>query len=220
MKLSLAATVSAFAAAWLLGAPTSHALLPSISPGDELDYTSSSGRNEFCTLGYTYSGTDGHTYGITAGHCDAAGHIVDRASAQRGTIVRALVDPPHTGGADYGLIDFGTRAMPMPFIGDSPLADEHHDPVIGQRICHTGAPSGRQCGHVTDTYGPDQYLTADMARSIPGDSGGPVWTVHADGRIEIIGIWLGGRTTGDGRDYGRFGALTRALTALHTHSVD
>ncbi len=220
MKRSVPAALAALATLYLAAAPISHALLPSISPGDELDYTSPSGHNEFCTLGYTYSGTDGHTYGITAGHCDAAGHIVDRATAQRGTIVRALVDPPHTGGADYGLIDFGTRTVPMPFIGDSPLADDHHTPAVGERICHTGAPSGRQCGHVTDTYGPDQYLTGDMARSIPGDSGGPVWTVHADGRIEIIGIWLGGRTTGDGRDYGRFAALTPGLAALHTRSAD
>ena len=32
-----------------------------------------------------------------------------------------------------------------------------------------------------------------------------MWAVGDDGRVQVLGIWLGGRTTADGHDYGRFG---------------
>jgi len=41
-----------------------------------------------------------------------------------------------------------------------------------------------------------------------------VWAVGSDGRVQVLGIWLGGRTTADGHDYGRFAALSSAGSAL------
>jgi hypothetical protein len=208
-----AAAAAAFVTAGLLISPAPARAGPAVvSPGDEIDFTSPDGAGAFCTLGYTYTG-NGRTYAITAGHCRARGAIRANSTAT-GTMLRAIVDPPHTGGADYGLIDFGTHAVALRYIGNYPVADVHPRPRQGQPICHTGAASGQHCAHVTDTYGPDEYFTDDMPRSIPGDSGGPVWTLRSDGSAEVIGIWLGGIITASGRDVGRFGALNAALADL------
>ena len=53
-----------------------------------------------------------------------------------------------------------------------------------------------------------------MSASIPGDSGGPVWIQNAGGYAQIIGIWLGEKTTADGDEYGRFASLTPGLHIL------
>ena len=68
--------------------------------------------------------------------------------------------------------------------------------------------------------GDHQYLTTGMPPSRGGDSGAPVWAVGDDGRVQVLGIWLGGRTTADGHDYGRFAALSSAVSALGITSAD
>jgi V8-like Glu-specific endopeptidase len=80
--------------------------------------------------------------------------------------------------------------------------------------------TGQQCGTIAAAYGDHQYLTTGMAPSRGGDSGAPVWTIAADGHAQVIGIWLGGRTTGDGQDYGRFGALRSAVATLGVAAAD
>jgi hypothetical protein len=67
---------------------------------------------------------------------------------------------------------------------------------------------------------PSTYLTTGMPPSRGGDSGAPVWAVGDDGRVQVLGIWLGGRTTADGHDYGRFAALSSAVSALGITSAD
>lgn len=69
-----------------------------------------------------YTATDLHTYAVTAGHCrsTAAGYARDQRSGHTGGFIRAIVDLPSSGGADYGLIDFGIRSLPLSFIGDNP----------------------------------------------------------------------------------------------------
>jgi len=217
MKASLTAAISAVAAALLLAAPTSNALLPSISPGDRIDYISDHQSQTFCTLGYVYTGPDDHVYGVTAGHCqpDMPGYMRDQNSGTRGTFVRATVAPDHTGGPDYGLIDFGRRVMAVPFIGNTPVSsDTVPTPRLGQTICHTGVSSGEHCGTIARTYGADQYLTTGMPASIGGDSGGPVWYRDDSGAAHVLGIWLGEKTGSAGERFGRFAALTRGLAAL------
>jgi len=100
-------------------------------------------------------------------------------SGLTGSFIRAIVDAPRTGGADYGLIDFGTQSMPLSFIGDTPITDDHPQPRVGQSVCHIGVSSGQHCGQVAASQGEDQYLTTGMPASVPGDSGGPVWTQSA-----------------------------------------
>ena len=160
--------------------------------------------------------TDLHTYAITAGHCrtTAAGYARDNRSGLTGGFVRAIVDPPISGGADYGLIDFGIRSLPLSFIGDTPTANDHPQPRIGQLVCHTGVSSGQHCGRIVAAHGDDQFLTQGMPASIPGDSGGPVWIRNADDCAHIIGIWLGEKTSAAGVQYGRFASLTEGLQLL------
>jgi hypothetical protein len=159
---------------------------------------------------------DEHAYAITAGHyaTDNGNRVRDTTSGVAGTFVRAIVDPPHSGGSDYGLVDFGSRAIALPFIGNLPTATGLPHPQPGQRICRTGVSSGQHCGTIGKTYGDDQYLTDDMPRSIPGDSGGPVWIPRDDGRAQIIGIWLGDNNTAAGNLYGRFASLAGGLDSL------
>jgi V8-like Glu-specific endopeptidase len=53
-----------------------------------------------------------------------------------------------------------------------------------------------------------------MPRSIPGDSGGPVWQLTRNNTATVIGVWLGEHTDPDGSRYGRFTALTDILADI------
>jgi hypothetical protein len=217
MKTRTIIAAAILAGATLLATPTAaQALLPSISPGDQIDYISDRQTETFCTLGYVYTGDDEHVYGVTAGHCqpDTPGYMRDQNSGANGTFVRTTVSPEHSGGPDYGLIDFGRHVLAVPFIGDTPIANAPVAvPQPGQTICHSGVSSGQHCGTIVRAYGDDQYLTANMPPSIPGDSGGPVWYRDADGAARVVGIWLGEKTS-DGKRYGRFAALSTGLSIL------
>lgn len=217
MKTRTIIAAAILAGATLLATPTpAQALLPSISPGDQIDYISDRQTETFCTLGYVYTGDDEHVYGVTAGHCqpDTPGYMRDQNSGANGTFVRTNVSPEHSGGPDYGLIDFGRHVLAVPFIGDTPIANAAVAvPQPGQTICHSGVSSGQHCGTIVRAYGDDQYLTANMPPSIPGDSGGPVWYRDADGAARVVGIWLGEKTS-DGKRYGRFAALSTGLSIL------
>ncbi len=196
--------------------PPSNAATITVSPGDQIDYVSPTANTQFCTIGYVYSAADLHTYAVTAGHCRStpSGYARDSRSGLTGNFVRTIVEPPPSGGADYGLIDFGIRSLPSAFIGDTATTDDHPQPHIGQSVCHTGISSGRHCGQIAASQGEDQYLTTGMPASISGDSGGPVWTRSANGYAQIIGIWLGEKTAAAGDEYGRFASLATGLRML------
>jgi len=197
------------AALALAGSPSSYAALTVVSPGEEVDYINPVARNQFCTIGYVYTGADMHTYAITAGHCRSnptSGYARDTRSGLTGNVVRTVFEPPPSGGADYALIDFNTNSLPSAFIADNHtlFTDDQPEPQIGQTVCRSGVSSGQHCGQIAAAQGEDQYLTTGMPTSIPGDSGGPVWTRTSQGNARIIGIWLGEKTTAAGQQYGRF----------------
>jgi streptogrisin B len=211
--------VVASAAALAIAAPTAHAASASISPGDRIDYITDEGSASFCTVGYVYTGSDGHAYAITAGHCetDDPGHVVDGSATVAGRFVDSLVAPPRSGGADYGLIDFGPNVTSRPVIGDDIAVAAAEPPAveIGQTVCRLGVSSGEHCGTVAYRYGDEQLMTTDMPASVPGDSGGPVWIVDDNGQAHIVGIWLGDKAApASGHRYGRFARLTAALDTL------
>ena len=87
-------------------------------------------------------------------------------------------------------------------------------------MCRTGIATGQQCGTVAAAYGDHQYLTTRMAPSRGGDSGAPVWILRDDGHAQVVGIWLGGRTTRAGRDYGRFASPATAVDTLGLSSAN
>jgi hypothetical protein len=60
---SAAAAAVLLAAALIAQPPNAGAALSTVSPGDRIDTPN------LCTIGYTYTGRDEHTYAITAGHC-------------------------------------------------------------------------------------------------------------------------------------------------------
>jgi streptogrisin B len=206
----LALTVAALAATALLTAPTGYAAAITVGPGDLIETNTAS-----CTIAYTYTGRDDHTYAITAGHCEDTPHaaVEDQTGGAAGTFTRTVVDPPGSGGSDYGLIDFGLKPLAVHTLAQRPVASAHPEPHPGQTVCRSGITTGRHCGTIAAVYGSHQYLT-DMATSRGGDSGAPVWIVADDGRAQIIGVWLGGRTTAGGDDYGRFAALADAFDTL------
>ncbi|BBC69099.1 S1 family peptidase (plasmid) [Mycobacterium marinum] len=211
------------AALALAGSPPSRAALTVVSPGEEVDYINPAGHNQFCTIGYVYTGHDMHTYAITAGHCSTdptSGYARDKHNGLAGNFVRTVYESPRSGGADYALIDFTINALASAFIegahGNHTLfTDDHPEPHIGETVCRSGVSSGQHCGQIAAAQGKDQYLTTGMPPSIPGDSGGPVWTPTAQGNARIIGIWLGEKTTAAGQEYGRFASLSRGLRALN-----
>ncbi|BBZ38815.1 hypothetical protein [Mycobacterium conspicuum] len=208
------------AALALTDSPSSHAALTVVSPGEEVDYISPAGGNQFCTIGYVYTGVDFHTYAITAGHCradSASGYARDKRNGLTGHFVRTVFEPPPSGGADYALIDFSTNSLASAFIVDTrmPFTDDHPEPQIGETVCRIGISSGPHCGQIAAGQGEDQYLTTGMPPSIPGDSGGPVWTRTLRGFPQIIGIWLGDKTTAAGQQYGRFASLSNGVRALN-----
>ena len=144
----------------------------------------------------------------------------DHSTGATGTFVASIVDPPRSGGADYGLVDFGPRTVALTVISGRAAARKHTRPRPGQTVCRSGISTGEQCGSIAAAYGDHQYLTTGMPPNRGGDSGAPVWAVGGDGRVQVLGIWLGGRTTADGHDHGRFAALSTAVSALGITSAD
>ena len=216
MRARGSAAAAALAAVLVCATHTApaEAALSSVSPGDRI------ATPDLCTIGYTYTGTDAHTSALTAGHCASTAPVRDQSTGATGTFVASIVDPPRSGGADYGLVDFGPRTVALTVISGRAAARKHTQPRPGQTICRSGITTGKQCGSIAAAYGDHQYLTTGMPPSRGGDSGAPVWAVGSDGRVQVLGIWLGGRTTADGHDYGRFSALSSAGSALGITSAD
>lgn len=172
--------------------------------------------NAICSLAYTFrSRTDGHTYGISAAHCQQPGSPTARTETGAvATFIRTALDPAGSGGADFALLDFGTATSPGRYIGGQPVRYGLDRPQPGETICRTAATTGTHCGVVDTPRGAMQFLTAPgMTACAGGDSGGAVW-VRRDGGAQIIGVWLGGVTLPDGTDRGRFASITDGFTAL------
>lgn len=161
--IALAALALAVAA---VGHPApASAAVAMVSPGDRIDTPN------VCTIAYTYTGTNDHTYAITAGHCANGKPVSDHSSGATGIFVASVVDPPRSGGADYGLIDFGPHTFALGFIGNRPVAANDHPQVRpGQTVCRAGITTGQQCGTIAAAYGDHQYLTTGMPSSRGGDS--------------------------------------------------
>ncbi|GAB4995420.1 hypothetical protein MAHJHV58_47340 [Mycobacterium avium subsp. hominissuis] len=217
------AAATAAAVTVLAGAPTAAGSpaaaggrLPTVSPGDDIVTTAADG-DQRCTLGYTFTNPAGRTYGITAGHCNAhrSSYVTDRTTGAIGHFVLTVGNPDEPLDDDYGLIDFGaSRSVPvmygMPVTGISA-------PTGATAACHDGIRTGIACGALHDRLVGTQFTTSGMPRSIPGDSGGPVWQPSRTGAT-VIGIWLGEHIEPDGSRYGRFTGLTDVLADIANYA--
>jgi hypothetical protein len=158
MKLHtvVAAAITA-SASFLSPAPSAQATPATISPGDRIDYVTNDGAASFCATGYVYTGTNGHAYAITAGHCqtDGPGRVIEESSGATGRFVNAVVAPPRSGGPDYGLIDFGPHVASRPATDTITFTTAQPTPTVrvGQTVCHLGVSSGQHCGTVAYRYG-------------------------------------------------------------------
>lgn len=213
MRARGTAGAAALAAVLVCTSPA-EAALSSVSPGDRI------ATPDLCTIGYTYTGTDAHTYALTAGHCASTAPVRDQSTGATGTFVASIVDPPRSGGAEYGLVDFGPRTVALTVISGPAATRKHTRPRPGQTVCRSGITTGDQCGSIAAAYGDHQYPTTGTPPSRGGDSGAPVWAVGDDGRVQVLGIWLGGRTTTDRHDHGRFAVLSSAVSALGITTAD
>jgi streptogrisin B len=211
------AAVGAAAGIGFVGAPTAAAeRIRTVSPGDDIVTTAAKGAQR-CTLGYTFTNPAGRTYGITAGHCNnhRSSYVTDRTTGAIGHFVLAVGNPDEPLADDYALIDFGgSRAVPimygMPVTGISA-------PNSTTTVCHDGIRTSVACGDLHDRLVGTQFTTSGMPRSIPGDSGGPVWQPNRTGAT-IIGIWLGEHIEPSGSSYGRFTGLTDVLADIANYA--
>lgn len=191
--------------------PAAQAAATSVSAGDRIHVGTA-----ICSLAYAYrSTTNGHTYAITAAHCQQPGSKTARTdTGATGTFTRAALDPAGSGGTDFALLDFGTTTSPGRSVDDRPLLYGLDRPAAGETVCRSAATTGTHCGTVQSERGPMQYVTApDMPPCAGGDSGGAVW-VNRNGGAQIVGVWLGGVRMPDGTDLGRFAVLADGFTAL------
>ena len=212
MKLQpLWIAVLAAALAATASPPAAQAVATSVSAGDRIHVGT-----VICSLAYAYrSTTNGHTYAITAAHCQQPGSTTARTdTGATGTFTRAALDPAGSGGTDFALLDFGTTTSPGRSVDDRPLLYGLDRPAAGETVCRSAATTGTHCGTVQSARGPMQYVTApDMPPCAGGDSGGAVW-VNRNGGAQIVGVWLGGVRMPDGNDLGRFAVLADGFTAL------
>ena len=137
-RASLAAGVIAGALA--TATSPADATTSSVSAGDEIDNIENGGSHR-CTLGYTFTRPDGLTYGITAGHCNAAPsrYVLDRTTGATGRLI-VTVHEPDGPFDDYGVIDFGTAGQRPPSRAcpsrrDSPTPSTRSATPASRQVC-------------------------------------------------------------------------------------
>ncbi|MFT9663703.1 hypothetical protein ACM0CQ_15815 [Mycobacteroides abscessus subsp. abscessus] len=153
-----------------------------------------------CTLGPVVAPTMDHTARgwVIAGHCD-------RAELTR---VAAFSDPVHTSRVDVGVYtpQSGVRRVDATTLYPSRSASADNAPRVagypvagvltnaateqlpeGTPVCVAAAKSGLQCGTYIDTIRGGIIL--DRLRTVPGDSGSPLFTYDANSdSVTLIGI--------------------------------
>lgn len=121
----------------LLSPATARAAGGAVSAGDRIHVGTA-----VCSLAYTYrSTTNGHTYAITAAHCqNGRSTTAHTDTGVVGTFVRAAVDPAGIGGSDFALLDFGPSATPGRYVGGRPLLYGLDRPEPGRQSAAAGPP--------------------------------------------------------------------------------
>jgi hypothetical protein len=147
-----------------------------------------------CTLAFIDLAT---RTGYTAGHCRSDGTVTDREGRVIGHQVSFRDNTPDgaTVTTDHQISDWQTIALaPDVAVNDilpggrALIVDPAIGPQQGQPVCHFGVVTGESCGTV-EAVNNGWFTMANGVVSQKGDSGGPVYTLTADGRAAIIGMF-------------------------------
>ena len=147
-----------------------------------------------CTLGFIDPVA---RIGFSAGHCRGNGSVTDRNGRFIGTVITARDNTPN--GAvvrtdqvisDYETISLAKEVTVNPVLpgGRRLVVDPNAVLAAGQPICHFGVVTGETCGTV-ERVNNGWFTMANGVLSQRGDSGGPVYTLAADGTAVIVGLF-------------------------------
>lgn len=147
-----------------------------------------------CTLGFIDPVA---RIGYSAGHCRGNGTVTDRTGRLIGTVTSSRDNTPN--GAvvrtdqvisDYETISLVKEATVKSVLpgGRQLVVDPNAVLVPGQPICHFGVVTGESCGTV-ERVNNGWFTMTNGVVSQRGDSGGPVYTLAADGTAVIAGLF-------------------------------
>ena len=172
---------------WALPVPTGVGVM--VSPGMEIRQQST-----VCTLGFVDPIA---RVGYSAGHCRGAGPVTDRLGRVIGVVTSSRDNTPDGSVvrvdqviSDYETISLAadvsiTNILP----GGRPLVADPAPPLsAGQPVCHFGIVTGESCG-IVERVNNGWFTMTNGVVSQKGDSGGPVYTLTADGRALLVGIF-------------------------------
>ncbi len=172
---------------WALPVPTGVGV--TVSPGMEIRQQST-----VCTLGFVDPIA---RVGYSAGHCRGAGPVTDRLGRVIGVVTSSRDNTPDGSVvrvdeviSDYETISLAadvsiTNVLP----GGRPLVADPAPPLsAGQPVCHFGIVTGESCG-IVERVNNGWFTMTNGVVSQKGDSGGPVYTLTADGRALMVGIF-------------------------------
>ncbi len=172
---------------WALPVPTG--VGTTVSPGMEIRQQST-----VCTLGFVDPIA---RVGYSAGHCRGAGPVTDRLGRVIGVVTSSRDNTPDGSVvrvdeviSDYETISLAadvsiTNVLP----GGRPLVTDPAPPLAaGQPVCHFGVVTGESCG-IVERVNNGWFTMTNGVVSQKGDSGGPVYTLTADGRAVMVGIF-------------------------------
>ena len=147
-----------------------------------------------CTLGFIDPVA---RIGYSAGHCRGNGTVTDRNGRLIGTVTASRDNTPN--GAvvrtDQVISDYETISL-VPDVTVNPLlpggrrlvVDPNAVLIAGQPICHFGVVTGESCGTV-ERVNNGWFTMTNGVVSQRGDSGGPVYTLAADGTAVLAGLF-------------------------------
>jgi hypothetical protein len=164
-----------------------------------------------CTSGFVVNGAGG-TYAVTAGHCGGNGSEV-RLGGSVSHIQGNLQNNTYQGGVDAAVFSIGgDGSEPSVFVNSTlsrtvvSQAGAAVAPSLYGRACFRGSRTQQErCGNIItlnlpitnpedghSLSGMIEWQTDGAEAALPGDSGGPLYAVNADGTAVALGILYGG----------------------------
>lgn len=160
-----------------------------VSPGMEIRQQST-----VCTLGFVDPVA---RVAFSAGHCRGSGPVTNRDGRVIGVVTSSRDNTPNgtVVRVDQVISDYQTISL-APDVsinnvlpGGRVLVSDPAAPLAaGQPVCHFGIVTGESCGTV-ERVNNGWFTMTNGVVSQKGDSGGPVYTVTANGDAVMIGIF-------------------------------